>query len=85
MTHDEETCSMQVIEFCRTHFRKLGAIEFAKIGARPEDIAIGAIYSAVDLAQHHTGDTASALIWARQALDLMESQICGGEGTATIQ
>lgn len=76
MTHDEEVCSMQVIDFCRTHFRKLGAVEFAKLGARPDDIAIGAIYSAVDLAQHleQTGDTASAIAWARRALDELERQ-----------
>jgi hypothetical protein len=66
-------------------FPKLGAVEFAKVGARPEDIAIGAIYSAVDLAQHHTGDTASALAWVRQALDLMERQLAGAEEGATLQ
>jgi hypothetical protein len=82
MTPEEEHCSMLVIDFCRTHFRKLGAVEFVKIGARPEDIAIGAIYSAVDLAQHHTGDTTSALAWAREALDLMERQIKEGSGAA---
>ena len=65
-----------MIEFCRNHFRKLGAEEFAKLGARPDDIAIGAIYSAVDLAQHlkRTGDTASAIAWARKALDELERQ-----------
>lgn len=81
MKHDEETCSVMVIEFCRDHFRKLGAVEFAKLGARPEDIAIGAIYSAVDLAQHHTGDTLSALAWLRRALDVMEQ----GMGGETVQ
>jgi hypothetical protein len=85
MTRDEEDCSMRAIEFCRTHFRKLGAVEFAKRGARPEDIAIGAIYSAVDLAQHHTGDTTSAIAWARQALDVMESQIAEGGDAVTLQ
>jgi hypothetical protein len=76
MTPDQETSSLLVIEFCRTHFRKLGAVEFAKLGARPDDIAIGAIYSAVDLAQHleQTGDTASAIAWARKALDELERQ-----------
>jgi hypothetical protein len=76
MNRDEETCSLLVIEFCRTHFRKLGVEQFAKLGARPDDIAIGAIYSAVDLAQHleQTGDTASAIAWARKALDELERQ-----------
>lgn len=72
MTPDEESCSLMVIEFCRDHFRKLGAVEFTKLGARAEDIAIASIYASLDLAQHHTGDPASALAWVRQALDLME-------------
>jgi hypothetical protein len=28
MTKNEEECSMLVIDFCRRHFRKLGAVEF---------------------------------------------------------
>lgn len=79
MTHDEETCSMMVIEFCRDHFRKLGAVEFTKLGARPEDIAIAAVYSAIDLAQHHTGDPASALAWVRQALEVVAQSPSTGE------
>jgi hypothetical protein len=75
VTEQEEDCSMQVIDFCRRHFRKLGAEEFAKLGARPDDISIGAIYAAVDLAQHHTGDTATAIRWARGALDVLEGTI----------
>lgn len=70
MTRDDEACSMLVIDFCRTHFRKLGAEEFTKLGARPEDIAIGAIYGAVDLAP---GDVGDAIAWARDALDVMEA------------
>lgn len=83
MTEQEEDCSMVVIDFCRTHFRKLGAVEFKKLGARPDDISIGAVYAAVDLAQEHAGDTASAIRWARQALDVLEAQL--GAGEATVQ
>jgi hypothetical protein len=76
MTEQEEDCSMRVIDFCRRHFRQLGAEQFAaKLGARPDDISIAAIYAAVDLAQHHTGDTASAISWARQALDVLEGKL----------
>ena len=81
MTLDEEACSMKVIEFCRQFNRRM-AEEQARIGARAEDIAIAAIHSAVDLAQHHTGDTASAIAWARRALDTMET---GSSAGATIQ
>ena len=77
-THDEETRSLVAIDFCRRHFRTLGEVEFAKRGAGTEDIAIGAIYSAVDLGQHLTGDTASAIAWARLMLDDMERQLMEG-------
>jgi hypothetical protein len=79
MTRDEEECSLAVIEFCRTHFRKLGVVEFAKIGARPEDISIGAIYAAFDLAEGFAGDGVAALEWLRTGLDLMERQVLAGE------
>ena len=77
MTHDEETRSVQVIEFCRIHFRKLGAIEFVKLGARPEDIAIAACYAAYDLAAAHKGDMAG-IEFARTALDVIERQLMEG-------
>jgi len=77
MTEREEDCSVLVIDFCRKHFRKLGEVEFVKLGARPDDISIAAIYAAVDLAQHHTGegDIASAIRWAREALSVLEGTI----------
>ncbi len=74
MTDAHEASSMQVIEFCR-HFNRRMAEKQAQIGATAEDIAIGAIYSAVDLAMHFTGDTPSALAWLRRALDLMEADM----------
>jgi hypothetical protein len=40
------------------------------------------MHSAVDLAQHQTGDTLSAIVWARRALDVMEEQLTAKE---TIQ
>lgn len=86
MTYDEEAASMRSIDFCREHFRRLGAEEFTKRGAQPADIAIAAVHAAVDLAQHHTGDTASAIEWARTALDVMERQLAGeAPHGATVQ
>lgn len=74
MTDEHETCSVQVIEFCRRFNRRM-AEKQVEVGASPEDVAIGAIYSAVDLAQHHAGDATSAIAWARRALDVMEAQL----------
>ncbi len=72
MTNIEEICSTQVIEFCRRFNRRM-ADKQAEIGARADDICIAAAYSAVDLAQRHTGgDAAAAIAWVRRALDLFE-------------
>lgn len=78
MTRDEETCSVMVIEFCRRHFRKLGAEEFVKLGARPEDIAIAACYSAFDLSAAHKGNPIAGVEFARTALDVIERSIIDG-------
>lgn len=80
MTEHEEACSVQVIEFCRTHFRKLGMEQFAsKLGARPEDIAIAACYAAWDLAAVHKGDDpVSAVEFLRTSADIIERQLMEG-------
>lgn len=75
MTEQEEKCSVLVIEFCRKNLRKLGAEEFKKLGARPEDIAIAACYAAFDLAASHKGDAVAGLEFARTALDVIERSI----------
>ncbi len=76
MTQDQDAASEKVIDFCRTHFRRLGAEEFVRLGARPDDIAIAAIASAVDLAQHfHSGDPAAALAFVRRTLAVMEEDL----------
>ena len=72
MTHDEETCSLQAIEFCRQFNRKMAAKQ-QEAGVRVEDIAIAAVASAIDLAQHHTGDKESAIAWVRSGLDVSEA------------
>ena len=69
MTTEQETASMQVIEFCR-HFNRRMAAKQAEQGARMDDIAIAAVASAVDLAT--VGDATAAVAWVRRALDVME-------------
>lgn len=81
MTNDEEKCSLQVIEFCRAFNRK-SAEQYAQIGARAEDIAIGALYSAFDLALAHKADPIAAIEFARTTFDVIERSIMSGE---TIQ
>ena len=80
MTEQEEECSVMVIEFCRDHFRKLGNVEFAKMGARSEDIAIAAAYAAFDLATaNKDGDPIAGIEFARTALDVIERSLLSGE------
>lgn len=70
----EEDASVIAIELCRK-INRSAATKYAEKGISAEDIAIAAIYSAVDLAQHFTGDPASAIAWARRALDVMEAEM----------
>lgn len=72
MTHDEEICSIKAIEFCRRFNGKMAAKQ-QEVGVRVEDIAIAAVASAIDLAQHHTGDTQSAIAWVKAAIDVAEA------------
>jgi hypothetical protein len=72
MTRDEE-CSVQVIEFCR-RFNRKAAERYAEIGVSVEDIAIGALYSAFDLALAHTGDPIATIDWLRRGVDLQAEQ-----------
>ncbi|WP_374944112.1 hypothetical protein [Sphingomonas sp.] len=74
MTADREACSMIVIDKCRSLNRRM-AEQQARIGASPDDIAIAAIYSAIDVAQRHAGGTVAAIAWARRALDVMEDGV----------
>lgn len=73
MTQEDEATSVQVIDLCRAFNRRMAEKQAEFTGASVEDIAIGAIYSAVDLALAHTGDIPSAIRWARTALDIMEA------------
>lgn len=78
MTDDEERCSERVIDFCR-HMNRRMAEEQERIGARRDDIAIGAIYSAVDIQQSNLGNPIAAIEWARTALDVMENNLLSGD------
>lgn len=69
---DAETLSLDNIERCR-RVNRLAADKYAEQGVAPDDIAIAAAYSAVDLAQHNVGDPAAAIAWVRRALDVMEA------------
>ena len=68
----DEQRSLDHIELCR-RVNRSAAAKYGEQGVAPADVAIAAAYSAVDIAQHHTGgDPASGIAWLRHALDVME-------------
>lgn len=80
MTTDEDM-SLKAIELCRDYNRRMAARQ-AQNGIPSAEIAIGAIYSAVDIAQGFQGSLPAAIGWARKALDVMEDNLrqTGGVG-----
>lgn len=74
MTANDEDASMDAIERCREGNR-LAAVDYARSGVSREDITIGGIYSAFDLAAAFTGSRIGGIEWMRNALDVMERQI----------
>ena len=80
-----ENMSMQAVELCREFNRRM-ASQQASQGIPVPEIAIGAIYSAVDVAQGFNGSLPAALAWARRALDVMEDSLrLQGESRDTLQ
>lgn len=69
---NSETASIDQIERCR-RVNRLAAAKYAEQGVAPDDIAIAAAYSAVDLALYNLGDPAAAVAWVRRALDVIEA------------
>ncbi len=78
MTHNDEQVSMSAIDLCRNINRK-AANEYAARGVSPEDIALGAIYSAFDITEVAKGPGVVAVEWLRTALDVIERQVIAGE------
>ena len=74
MKIEQERMSLKAVELCRDFNRRMAARQ-ALNGIPPAEIAIGAIYSAVDVAQGFQGSLPAAIGWARQALDVMEDNL----------
>lgn len=73
MTIDEEM-SLKAAELCRDFNRRMAAQQLEE-GIPAAEVAIGAIYSAVDVAQGFNGSLPAALAWTRRALDVMEDRL----------
>lgn len=76
---------MRAVELCRNFNRRLAAQQ-AENGIPMPEIAIGAIYSAVDVAVVFNGNVPDAICWARKALDQMEDSLrLHGDEPETLQ
>ena len=82
---EHEEMSLKAVELCREFNRRMAARQ-AENGIPLAEIAIGAIYSAVDVASEFNGNIPDAICWARRALDQMEDSLrLTGEEEATLQ
>lgn len=78
MTGDDEATSLKAIGIVRGLHRNLASQCF-EMGISPEDIALGSLYAAFDIAEGAKGPGIAALEWLRTGMDLMERQVMAGE------
>lgn len=76
MSADEDG-SLGHIEATRRVVRKAATLCNAR-GASVEDVAIGVLYAAFDVAEQHAGEGVSAIEWLRTACDMLEEGIFQG-------
>ncbi|MEC9067645.1 MAG: hypothetical protein VX569_10240 [Pseudomonadota bacterium] len=77
MTGNDEVTSMKAVAIVRDLQRKLANQCFEK-GISPEDIALGCLHGAFDVAEGAKGPGMAALEWMRTGLDLIERQLLTG-------
>lgn len=77
MTGNDEAISLRAIDMVRDLHRKLANECHAK-GISPEDIALGSLYAAFDIAEGARGEGMVALEHCRSVLDLIERGLFSG-------
>lgn len=79
---DDAQRTMMNIETAR-RINRSAAAQYMERGVPPIDVAIAAMYSALDIAEIATGTTGVAAVeWMRTALDTMERQVIAQGRTA---
>lgn len=73
----EEGKSMGQAEKVRRLLRE-GARKMIETGVPVEDVAIGALHAAFDIAEHHAGPEQAAVEWLRTGADYLEGLIHRG-------
>ncbi|NTZ44049.1 hypothetical protein G7A66_13365 [Altererythrobacter sp. SALINAS58] len=81
MTNDDEDQSMAAIELCRK-INRSAAAKFHERGICPEDVAIGCLYSTLDVAMELKGGPVAAIEWLRTGLDVLERDAMAGQRRA---
>lgn len=69
--------SLGRIEATRRVMRKAAALCTSR-GAAVEDVAIGMLYAAFDVAEQHAGEGVAAVEWLRTACDVLEEAVFQG-------
>ena len=80
MTEEAEHRSLIQIDKCR-RVNHMAANRYAEQGVPLEDIAIAAIYTALDLATLLKGSPIAAVEWLRTAVDVQERDAMAGAAT----
>lgn len=71
MTEAEELASTSRIEATRCVLRRAAELSVQR-GASAEEVAIGSLYAAFDLAERHAGPAGAAIEWLRSCCDVLE-------------
>ena len=75
---DREGQSLERIEATRRILRKAMLACRDRGGASVEDVAIGALYAAYDVAEQHAGEGVVAIEWLRDGCDVLEKGVMDG-------
>lgn len=75
---EQEATSLKAIDLCR-RINRQAADQYAARGISPEDIALAALYSAVDVVEVVKGPGMAAIEWLRTGLDVIEAQLLARE------
>jgi len=78
MSGPDDDASLARIEATRRVLRSALAKCGERGGATVEELAIGALYAAFDIAEQHAGMEAGAVEWLRTGCDMLEKGIMDG-------
>lgn len=78
MSAERDDASLARIEATRRVLRKAIDTSAARGGASVEELAIGALYAAYDVAERQAGQGVAAIEWLRTGCDVLEKGVMSG-------